>query len=304
MPRPEERPLHLIGAACGRGSPDSRCAEGPGAIRAAGIVERLADAGREAKWVAMLDCAGTTSLDAVSELCPRLADQTFEALQQGGLPLVLTGDHSCAIGTWAGVARALRPKGTLGLLWIDAHLDSHTPQTSHTGAIHGMPLAALLGHGEPVLTQCGGDGPKLLPANVCIVGVRSYEDEEMRFLAELGVRIFYMDEVRRRGVAAVLADALELVCADTAGFGISIDLDAIDPLEAPGVGTPAARGIGGEALRLALRGSGNDSRLAGIELSEYNPARDRDGKTARLAIDLLGALFAIPVEASGAARHG
>ena len=113
----------------------------------------------------------------------------------------------------------------------------------------------------------------------------------MRFLSELGVRIFYMAEIRRRGLGTVLGDALELVKAETAGFGISLDLDAIDPSEAPGVGTPAARGIGGAPLREALRGIGGDSNLAGFELTEYNPGRDRDAKTARLAIGLLGDFF-------------
>ena len=294
MPHKQDRPIRIIGAACGRGSPDPRCSEGPEALRAAGVVERLSQSGMAAAWDETIECAdpGLTPLEAVAELCPRLADKTFSALSDGALPLVLSGDHSCAVGIWSGISRALQPRGNLGLLWIDAHLDSHTPETSETGMIHGMPLAALLGYGEASLTGCGGAGPKILAQNLCIVGVRSFESGEKRFLSELGVRIFYMEEVWRRGFAAVLQDALLLVQADTAGFGISLDLDVIDPIEAPGVGTPAPRGVGADALREALRDIGGHPDLAGIELSEYNPARDLDAKTARLAIGLLGDIFA------------
>jgi arginase len=287
------RPLQLIGAACGRGAPDAGCAEGPEALRSAGLVEHLARGRTDVSWGAMLDCGtlGLTALEAVAELCPRLADATSAAIERAALPLVLTGDHSCAVGTWAGVSRALRPRGPLGLLWIDAHLDSHTPATSHSGALHGMPLAALLGYGDALLTECGGPGPKLRPQNVCVVGVRSFEAEEVRFLSEHGVRVFYMDEIRRRGLVAVIADALQLVQAETAGFGISVDLDAIDPLDAPGVGTPAAKGIRAGGLRKALRAIGNHPQLAALEVSEYNPAQDRDGRTARLVMGLLDDIF-------------
>jgi arginase len=292
--RPPDRPIRIIGAACGRGSPDARCAEGPEALRAAGLVEHLTGAGQEATWAATLECSapGLSALEAVAELCPRLAQTTFDAVSDGALPLILSGDHSCAVGIWAGVSRALQPRGDMGLLWIDAHLDAHTPETSHTGNIHGMPLAALMGFGEASLTECGGAGAKLRAQNLCIVGVRSFEAEEKRFLSDHGVRIFYMEEVRRRGFAAVLGDALELVQAETAGFGISIDLDVIDPLEAPGVGTPVVRGIGARTLSDAMRSLGAYPRLAGIELAEYNPARDDNGKTARVAIELLGEIFA------------
>ncbi len=288
------RPLRIIAVPSGRGAPDGRCGDGPEALRAAGLVEHLARLRPDAHWQATLECAepGLSPFEAVSELCPRIADETSRAIDAGGLPLVFSGDHSCAIGIWAGISRAIRPQGALGLMWIDAHLDSHTPQTSHTGMIHGMPLAALLGHGEDALTGCGGEGAKLHAQNVCIVGARSFEPGEQRLLIELGVRVFYMDEIRRRGLAKVFADALEVVQAGTAGFGISFDIDAIDPLEAPGVGTPAARGIDAAGLQSVLRGIGSHPKLAGIEISEYNPARDKEGKTARIVMDVLEAMLA------------
>lgn len=288
------RPLRVLGVACGRGAPDSRCGEGPEALRAAGLMERLARQRPDARWQGMLECgsAGLSPLEAVAELCPRVADETSAAVEAGALPLVLSGDHSCAVGIWAGISRAVRPRGRLGLVWVDAHLDAHTPQTSHTGMIHGMPLAALLGQGETALTDCGGEGAKLLPEDVCIVGARSFESEEKKFLDDLGVRVFYMDEVRRRGIAAVLGDALEIVQAETAAFGISFDIDAIDPLEAPGVGTPAAKGMDAAGFQAAMHGIASHPRLAGIEVSEYNPSRDREGRTVRIVMDTLDAIVA------------
>lgn len=288
-----QRPIRIIGAACGRGSPDIRCGEGPDALRDAGLLEHLSRVRPGVTWDETLRCASPdlNALEAVVELCPRLARKTSDALDAGALPLVLTGDHSCAVGTWAGISTSLAPKGSLGLVWVDAHLDSHTPETSHTGAIHGMPLAALLGFGEDKLTECGGPGAKILPGNLCVVGARSYESEELQFLNQTGVRIFFMEEVVRRGIDAVIRDALELVRARTAGFGLSIDLDAIDPRDAPGVGTPAARGIAAAALSAALSGIGNEPDLACIEISEYNPARDRDSRTAHIAVGLLEEMF-------------
>ncbi len=300
-----QRPLRIIGAACGRGSPDIRCGEGPDVLREAGLLAHIARVRPDTTWDETLRCDGPghSPLQAVAELCPRLAEKTFAAVSEGALPLVLSGDHSCAVGAWAGVSRALRSRGDFGLVWVDAHLDSHTPATSHTGAIHGMPLAALLGHGEPALTACGGEGAKLLPRNLCIVGARSYEKEELHFLNALGVRLYFMEEVERRGIDAVMRDALELVRAETAGFGISIDLDAIDPLEAPGVGTPAARGMGAAGLAAALRGIGDLPDLAGMEISEYNPARDRGARTAALVFELVDGLLGAPLVANESAAQ-
>ena len=283
--------IRIIGAACGHGSPDPRCAAGPEALRGAGLLERVALLRPGAAWDATLACAEGDALAAIAELCTRLAAKTGAAVENGALPLVLTGDHSCAVGAWAGVSRALAPRGRLGLVWVDAHLDSHTPATSHTGAINGMPLAALLGAGDASLTGCGGPGAKILPGNLCIVGARSYEEEELRFLTGSGVRIYFADEVARRGLAAVMRDAVDLAAASTTGFGISIDVDVIDPREAPGVGTPAADGLAATGLCEALRGLGCHPALAGIEISEYNPARDGDGTTARIVMDLVEALL-------------
>lgn len=289
--------IRILGAACGQGSPDARCAEGPEALRAAGLLERVLRHRSDSSWDETLACSGGNPFASIGRICADLAERTAGAVRDGAMPLVLTGDHSCAVGVWAGVSRALQPRGHLGLVWVDAHLDCHTAATSHTGAINGMPLAALLGSGEESLTQCGGPGAKILPDNLCIVGARSYEEEELRFLSELGVRVFFSDEVSRRGIGAVMRDAVELAGAGTAGFGLSIDIDAIDPREAPGVGTPAAGGIAAAELCASLQGLAGNPSLAAIEISEYNPSRDRDGRTARILMQLVDALLCQPASA-------
>jgi arginase len=212
-----------------------------------------------------------------------------ETLAQGEFPLVIGGDHSCAIGTWSGVAAAHRPD-EIGLLWIDAHLDSHTPQTSHTGLIYGMPLAALLGHGEREFTECLVPGAKVLPEHVCVLGARSYEPEERALLDRIGVRVIGMEEIGRCGVAAALAQALAVVGSAPGGYGVSLDLDVLDPRDAPGVGTPAPGGLRAAELVPALAAIGRDGRLRALEIAEYNPRRDRNGVTAAHALAIAEAI--------------
>ena len=201
---------------------------------------------------------------------------------------MLGGDHTVAAGTWCGVAAALRPRA-VGLLWIDAHMDSHTPQTSHSGKSHGMPLASLFGCGDGELPELRMG--TLSSRQVCLVGVRSYEPEEASLLERLGVRVFFMEEIRRRGLGAVLDEALEIVNRDTAGFGVTIDLDALDPIDAPGVALPVAGGIRALPLLQALASKVSDDRLVALEIAEYCPWRDNEYRTARLVTELLSAML-------------
>jgi arginase len=233
---------------------------------------------------------------AVARLCGLLGSAVADAMRRGRLPCVLGGDHTCAGGTWTGVARALRGRaggalhgrgGALGLIWIDAHMDSHTPATSHTGRLHGMPLAWLLGEDDdPLYGLASG---VVDPGHVSLIGVRSYEPEEAERLERLGVRVFMLPETRERGLEAVLEEALGIATAGTAAFGISIDLDAVNPTEAPGVGTPVAGGLSSTELAGALAKVAGRADLAAIELVEYCPRLDAQGCSARVAIDLLAA---------------
>lgn len=284
--------IKIIGAASGLGAQDHGCEDGPDALRAAGLLASLHGAGLAAVWGETLhSLPGVNPSQAVAGLCARLAQQVFDALRAGEFPVVAGGDHSCAVGTWSGVRRALGQERP-GLIWIDAHMDSHTPQTSPSGALHGMPLACLLGHGLPSLTAIGGAPPQLLPQHVCLIGVRSFEAAEAALLERLQVRVFHMAEIRRRGIEAVFAEALQIVQHGTAGFGISIDLDALDPREEPGVGSPASDGVLGIELLRAFKLARRHPALLGVELMEYNPHRDRDQVTAQMAIDLLGCILA------------
>ena len=169
-------------------------------------------------------------------------------------------------------------------------MDSHTPATSPSGAVHGMPLACLLGYGPPSLVALGGPGPKLRPENVCLVGVRSFEPEEAHLLDELGVRIFDMDEIERHGLNVVMGEALDLCQRNTAGFGLTLGLDAINPVHAPGVGSPESGGICGKDLAKSLEQIGDHPNLVGVEIAEFNPDRDVERKTAALVYRLLAAM--------------
>ncbi len=284
------RPIEIIGVASGIGARDPGCAAGPDGIEQSGLVPGLQQQACDIAWHTTLrPDAALPPLASIQALCATLAQEVSSSINRSKLPLVIGGDHSCAIGTWSGAALALRKQGPLGLIWIDAHMDSHTPETTPSGAIHGMPLAALLGHGAPELVNIADFRPKILPAHLCLIGVRSFEPGEADLLHQLGVRVFFMTEVKQRGIAAVMAEALAIVQNGTAGFGISIDLDAFNPKESPGVGTPVRHGMHHLELDQTLLGILHHPRLMALELAEYNPHRDRNRRSLKLAADLLSA---------------
>ncbi|WP_310448155.1 arginase [Thiobacillus sp.] len=296
-PAPDSSPrsIIVIGAASGAGAPDPATAEGPDALRHYRVFHDTPL--QHVEWDAILRvprAARDTPLHAVAALSARLAAEVATVLAAGHFPLVVGGDHSCAIGTWSGVHRALAGRGPIGLIWIDAHMDSHTFDTTPSGQIHGMPLACLLGHGESTLTAIEGAEAKLRPEHVCLIGVRSYEAGEAALLQRLGVRVFAMDEIRRRGLLAVFDEALAIVRHGTAGFGVSVDLDALDPDEEPGVGTPAPGGLRRAELAGALSRLRGDPAFVAMEIVEYNPRRDRGHVTADAAGALVDAVTPLP----------
>ena len=241
----------------------------------------------------------TTSSERGLQVLP-LLEKKLEELSRAILPLannkqafcVIGGDHSCGIATWSAVAHANRQDGDIGLIWIDAHMDSHTLETTTSQNIHGMPVAHLLGHGEASLHQLLDNLPKLKPENLCLIGVRSYQHDEAKLLTRLGVKVFFIEEVQRRGVDDVLAEACTLVNQTTCGLGISIDLDAVDPNDAPGVGCREPGGIEGAALIRALKAIAHKQPILGLEIAEFNPLVDEGGITAQLVVDLIGAVYA------------
>ncbi len=283
-----ERTIRLIGAASGLGARDAGCKDGPVAFHHSQAWHELArhpgvDWGRT---LFASDDPGHTPAMRIAGLCRHLADEVEQALLAAEFPVVLGGDHSVAVGTWSGVARQVG--APIGLLWIDAHMDSHTLETSYSGAIHGMPLAFLLGRGDKRLLELGLPGGQVLPAHTVVFGARSFEPEEAAFLASMQVRVIGQAEIEQRGFQAAFEEAMAIVAGAPAGFGISLDLDALDPATAPGVGTPEPHGLEAREVLNGLHRLAHEPGLRGLEIVEYNPDRDRHGLTARLIGALIG----------------
>lgn len=271
--------VSCIGVASSLGAPFSGTARAPGVLREAGLTDVLLSNGAAAEWHDI----GAVG-DDLGSLLNSLAGMVAEAVSAGDRLLVIGGDHSIAAGTWRGVGTA--GGEAPGLIWIDAHLDAHTPASSPSGNRHGMPLAALLGEGEPAMIDV--PGPALDPARLAVIGIRSHEAEELARLAAHGVRIFRMDEVFRRGLAAVLQDAWALMGGRP--WGLTLDLDAIEPADFPAVATPADDGISLQELTVALRGLLRRPDCVGCEIVEYNPAADPGGASAAAILDLVDSL--------------
>jgi arginase len=210
----------------------------------------------------------------------RELDDIFQA-QPLTVPIVVGGDHSVAIGTWSGITNALDAQGHFGLLWIDAHMDAHTPITSVQGKwgghFHGMPLAHLLGHGDKDLCEIGSKKAKLKGKHVAVVGARSFEKGEQKLLREEGVTVFTMEDIAEQGLAKVMEQALAVVSKAEKGWGISLDVDVFDPKDMPCVGTPEKNGIRVRAFLDYLSAAKFPSKPRAIELVEYIPAKDKKG---------------------------
>ncbi len=289
--------ISIIGAASCYGAKDMRCANAPI------VFQKLADIpllkqNENITWVKNIypdhiPTSNSDKISVISEVCKQLAKHTHKAVNNQESFVVIGGDHSCAIGTWSGAYAALEKQGDIGLIWIDAHMDSHTMATSSTGAIHGMPLACLLGHGDEQLTGIETRANKLDPSNVCLIGIRSYEKEEAVFLEKLGVKIFYIEDVKKSGINKVLEQAKLRVSQNTVAYGLSIDLDAIDPNDAPGVGSPEKNGLNAEELIDALNKQEFNDDFIGLEIAELNSEQDLDDKTAKLAIKLINTIFQV-----------
>jgi len=293
-----KKQIQVIGYASCYGARDQRCDTGPLTLKNLRLVEQLNNVNFDAQWSIVhwaenparkqRPLATSDTLALVTQVCTKLAKQTHAAIETGKLIVVIGGDHSSAIGTWSGVSTALSAQvnpQTLGLIWIDAHMDSHTMHTSLSGAIHGMPVASLLGYGDSNLTQIMSAENKICPENLCLIGIRSFEPAEAELLNALGVKIFYMQDIREHGFADILKQAKAHVTQNSDRFGLSLDLDAIDPDDAPGVGSRENHGISGKSLIKALKNTDFGHNFIGIEVAELNSRRDHVDKTARLAIE-------------------
>lgn len=227
-------------------------------------------------------------LSVISEICRELADSAQLALQADEFPLILGGDHSQAIGSIAGIARHFRTQGkSLGVLWVDAHTDMNTPESSPSGNIHGMPLATLLGKGPRELTSISGDRPALQPEHVVVFGARDIDRNEADIVRQLGVRVFTMSEIDARGAYACLEEAMNILGNATGGIHLSYDLDGSDPSVAPGTGTPVPGGLNFRESHLVCEVAAKSNRLVSMEMVELNPTMDVENKTGKFAVWLI-----------------
>ena len=226
-------------------------------------------------------------LGPIADCCALLRDAVKADMDAGHFPLVIGGDHSIAVGTIAGVVQHLRPKGEdLGVIWFDAHGDFNTPETSRSGNVHGMPLASCLGYGAPELTELAGF-TMLKPENVALIGIRELDKKERELIKKSGVKVFTMHDIDRDGIAAVVAEALEIVTTGTAGFHMSFDLDGCDPEVAPGVGTPVPGGVSYRESHYLMEAAAKSGKMISMEMTEVDPVIDTGNKTAKLTKQLV-----------------
>lgn len=271
---------------------------GPSAIRYASAQDMLKSLGHDVEDLGDVSVPSPESvemgdpklkcLNEIREACERLAETVSSVVSRGRFPLVFGGDHSMAIGTIAGVAKHY---SNLGVIWYDAHGDLNTKETSPSGNIHGMSLAVSLGIGHPDLVNIAGFAPKVRPEHTVIIGARELDQGEKELIRELGIKVFTMHEIDRLGMARVMDEAISIVSRDTDGVHLSLDLDGLDPNDAPGVGTPVPGGLTYRESHLAMEMLEEAGIITSAEFVEVNPILDRENHTAKVAVALMGSLF-------------
>ncbi len=296
----------IIGCGTGWGSGYNGTGRAPKALYDWGLLDQLHGAGIDITWAeTVMPKTPNPQFDArLDEAYPNVLvysqglEKTVRDLvsKSQTTPVFIGGDHSMAFGTWSGVVNGHQAHDEFGLVWVDAHMDAHTPITSVQGKwgghFHGMPLAHLLGHGDKALCELGDPRPKINPNYLSLIGIRSYESGEKALLDSFGVRIFYMDEVFDRGLDVCLRDAIAIAQEAPKGWGMSIDLDAFDPQDAPAVGTPEEQGLSVKEFIQTLSRSEILKDLKAVEITEYNALKDtEDKRTAQVVSKILAALL-------------
>jgi arginase len=295
MPRSH---IAIIGAPLDLGQGRRGVDMGPSAMRVANlnakvaslgyVVEDLGNVPVEQAEVAPEGHPRAKYLPQIAATCQRLALMVAETLSGGGVPVVLGGDHSVAVGTVSGVSHFFREREqSVGLIWLDAHADMNTPESSPSGNVHGMPLACIVGRGPAELTDLFGYSPKVAPRNVVIVGLRDVDQTEKPNVLGYGVHAFTMREIDERGMRSVMDEAIRLASDGTAGFHLSLDMDFVDPKDAPGVGTPVRGGVTYREAHLAMEMIGDSRQMLSMEVVEVNPVIDEVNRTADLAVELV-----------------
>jgi arginase len=283
-----------LGYGCGMAGVDL----GPAALRVARLEQRIASLGYEVQDLGDMKVVRPSNLTEgdstalhlkeVAGACSELALEVERLLTDGEFPLTLGGDHSIAAGSLAGVSSYFRKRGDdLGLIWFDAHADMNTPETTSSGNLHGMPLAAVLGFGPSELTEISGFKPKFKPEFCAHIGARDLDQGEKELIRRLGIRFFTMREIDERGMNACIDDALSIVSRASAGYAVTFDVDVLDPTDAPGSGTLVRGGITYREAHLGLEKIAEDGGMKSLEIVEINTALDVNNRTAELGVELI-----------------
>lgn len=290
--------IAIVGAPLDLGAGRRGVDMGPSALRLAGLNAKLSSLGFEVEDLGNVSVSQQEStptgdesakyLPQIAKTCANLASMVDSVMTAGKFPLVLGGDHSLAIGTVSGVGHVLQGRGEkLGLIWIDAHADMNTPESSPSGNVHGMPLACCLGRGPQELTGIFGYGPKVEGRNVVLIGIRDVDIRERQLVRQSGLHAFTMRDIDEGGLRNVMQQALAFASDRTAGFHLSLDMDVLDPDEAPGVGTPVRGGMTYREAHLAMEMICDSSGMLSMEIVEVNPVLDEANRTALLGVELV-----------------
>jgi arginase len=299
---PQQKVVRIVGVPMDLGAGRRGVDMGPSAIRIAGVgaglrqlgfhVEDDGDVGVPAPETRDPGDPKARYLEPIYHVCNRLRLRVRRSLEMNEVPVVLGGDHSIAIGTVSGVAEHFRNSGQrIGLIWVDAHGDMNTPESSPTGNIHGMPLATICGMGHPRLVEIGGFAPKVERRNVCLIGIRDIDAVERRIVRESGIHAYTMRDVDERGMRAVIQESIGFASEGTAGFHVSFDLDAMDPRDVPGTGTPVKGGISWREANLLMEMVSDSGRMTSLEVTELNPILDVRNQSGEVAVDLIASAF-------------
>jgi len=298
----EQKPVRLVGVPMDFGVGRRGVDMGFSAIRIAGVsqglrnlgfhVEDDGDVGVPAPETRDPGSTNARYLEPIYHVCNRLRLRVRRSLDQGEIPIVLGGDHSIAIGTVSGVAEHFRSKNEkIGLIWVDAHADMNTPESSPSGNIHGMPLATVLGLGHARLVEMGGFWPKVAPKNVCLIGIRDIDNHEREIVKRSGIHAYTMRDVDERGMRAIMQESIGFANDGTAGFHVSFDLDGMDPRDVPGTGTPVKGGISWREANLLMEMVSDTGRMTSLEVTELNPVLDVKNQSGEVAVDVILSAF-------------
>ena len=292
------KPVSILGVPLSYGQSKGGVHLGPAAIRVAGLVQRISGLGYEVNDRGDLVIERSHSLPGFDEklkyiteihaACERLALETERIADAGELPFTIGGDHSIAIGSLSGVVKSFRKREQrLGLIYLDAHADMNTPDTTPSGNIHGMPLAALLGYGAPELVNLGGFSPKFDQRLCAHVGARDIDPGERELIRKLGIRFFTMREIDERGLATCIDEAIAIASQGSGGYAVTFDVDVLDPGDAPGSGTLVRGGLSYREAHLAMEKIAEAGGMQSLEVVEINTALDVNNRTAELGVELI-----------------